>query len=46
MKIEMIIPKMVTSLSGTNINQMNDDKINEQSHMNAAAINIIIRIGS
>lgn len=46
MNIDTIIPKMVTSLSGTTINQTSDDSKREQSHKNAAATKIIIRIGS
>lgn len=46
MQIEIIIPMIVTSRNGTNMNQMNDDSKSEQSHTNAAATRIIIRIGS
>lgn len=46
MQIEMIIPIIVTSRSGTNKNQMNDDSKSAQSHTNAAATKIMIRIGS
>lgn len=46
MQIETIIPMIVKSRNGTNINQMNDDSKSEQSHTNAAATRIIIRIGS
>lgn len=42
----MIIPKAVRFLSGTKINHTNDDKSNAHNHKKAAAINIIIRIGS
>lgn len=42
----MIIPNDVTFRSGTNINQTNDDNKSEQSHTNAAATKIMIRIGS
>lgn len=45
-RMEIIIPNMVTSRIGTNINQMNDEIKSEQSHKNAAATNIIIRMGS
>lgn len=44
--MDMTIPMMVISLSGTNTNHTNDDRSNAQSHKNAAAIKIIIRIGS
>lgn len=46
MNIEMSIPMMVYSLSGTNMNHTNDDNSSEQSHTNAAATRMIIRMGS
>lgn len=42
----MIIPNDVTLRSGTNMNQMNDESKSEQSHTNAAATKMMIRIGS
>lgn len=42
----MIIPKGVKLLNGTNMNQTSEDSNSEQSHKNAAATKIIIRIGS
>lgn len=46
MQIEMNIPMNVISRTGTNMNQMNDDSKSEQSHTNAAATRMIIRMGS
>lgn len=46
MQIEMNIPMNVISRNGTSMNQMNDDSKSAQSHTNAAATRIIIRIGS
>lgn len=44
--MEMIIPKAVTSRSGTNMNQTREESNSEQSHKNAAATKMMIRIGS
>lgn len=46
MQMEMIIPMNVISRNGTKMNHMNDDSKRAQSHTNAAATRIIIRIGS
>lgn len=46
MRTDIIIPKAVTSLIGTKMNQTSDDNNNEQSHRKAAATNMITRIGS
>lgn len=45
-KIEIIIPIAVYSLSGTKMNHTSDDIKSEQSHKNAAATKMITRIGS
>lgn len=44
--MEIIIPKTVTFRSGTNMNQTSDESKSEQSHTNAAATKMMIRIGS
>lgn len=46
MKTENTIPKAGTVRNGTTANHIIDDINNDSNHTNAAAINMIIRIGS